>query len=484
MDSIEFKLYNSCIKYETKTFSAKHLQHKMQKFGKKISLKTLRIWLKEDMNVFQLGEDLYITKAGCFTGREFGIKPSKYEIENNILIVGHRCVPFIDGDVLPFEIDFSYNSERINCITKNILTSELIQHHKVFGEENFLQYVMYDPVNEGKDFSFNGFELPSFLDFTVLDMKDFYQKNDFEFGDWIRASVTSYADSIISFEADCYHTLNPFEKSVYDEKKEEWNKKFEELLIENLRKFGPRSCIEEQIMLHYVNSMLDLSVSYAGSVEDFLQHTEKIGFCEFGVESRLWILNEEISDSKNWVGKSMEGEPEGTSEYMGLQISQEILDAFVLDALFKKEEDSSNIIERMFFDEYHNSVEIEISKILLKNRFEYLKKFYNWFADYEVAPLRERALKIFKNTHFIFKNIEESQTRVEDYNQQDLITFMQLYSHIKKMIESLVLIDELDQSSINAAYSSLDGMEFTLEEIRGSIEAVLKRGPWNSSFNI
>ena len=123
MDSIEFKLYNSCIKYETKTFSAKHLQHKMQKFGKKISLKTLRIWLKEDMNVFQLGEDLYITKAGCFTGREFGIKPSKYEIENNILIVGHRCVPFIDGDVLPFEIDFSYNSEKINYITKNIITN-------------------------------------------------------------------------------------------------------------------------------------------------------------------------------------------------------------------------------------------------------------------------------------------------------------------------------------------------------------------------
>ena len=79
-------------------------------------------------------------------------------------------------------------------------------------------------------------------------MKDFYQNNDFEFGDWIRASVTSYAESIISFEADCYHTLNPFEKSVYDEKKEEWNKKFEELLIENLRKFGPRSCIEEQII--------------------------------------------------------------------------------------------------------------------------------------------------------------------------------------------------------------------------------------------
>jgi hypothetical protein len=112
--------------------------------------------------------------------------------------------------------------------------------------------------------------------------------------------------------------------------------------------------------------MHELSVNHAGSVEDFLLHSEKIGFCEFGVESRLWMLNEEISDSKNWVGKSMENEPEGNSEFMGLQISQEILDAFVLDALFKKEEDTTNIIERMFFDEYHNSVEIEISKILLK----------------------------------------------------------------------------------------------------------------------
>lgn len=482
MESIDLKLYNSCIKYETRTFTSKQLQQKMQKFGQKISIKTLKLWLHEDINVFQLDDDLYITKAGCFTGREFGIKPSKYEIENNILVVGHRCVPFIDGDVLPFEIKCIFGKKNIKNIVKKVSTSELIQHHKIFGEENFLQYVMFDPVNEGKDFSVNGFELPSFLDFTVLDMSEFYESCNFQYEDWIRGRVISYAESTISFEPDCRHIYNPFEQSVFDEKKEEWYNLFEKTFIENLRKFGPRSCIEEQLMLHYVNSMHDLSVNYAGSVEEYLKNSLKIGFCEFGVETRLWILGEEISDSKNWVGKFSSEVDNEMSEFLGLQLSDEIIDAFILDALFKREEDTSNIISRIFMEEYHNPAEIEITNILLKNRFMMVKKCYNWFADYEIAPLREKALNIFRKTHYIYKMIENSQTRVEDYPQQDLITFMQLYSHIKRMIESLVLVEDIDQSSINAAYSSLDGMEFTLEEIQGSINDILKRGPWNSSF--
>ena len=482
MDNINLRLYQSCIKYETSTFSAKQLQQKMQKFGANISIKTLRLWLQDDINVFQLEKDVYITKTGCFTGREFGIKPSKYEIDHNILIVGHRCVPFIDGDVLPFEIGFSFGQKTLNYVRKNILTSEVIQHHKIFGEENFLQYVMYDPSNEDSDFSINGFELPSMMDFTVLDMEDFYKQNNFEYGDWIHARVINYVDSKVSLEADCRHNYNPFEQSVFDEKKEDWNKVFESTLMENLKKFGPRSCIEEQLMFHFINSMFELSVPHAGCVEEYLKTSQKIGFCEFGVESRLWILNEEISDSKNWVGKSVAESENSVSEVMGLQISDEIIDAFILDALFKKEEDWSNIIDRIYESDYGNTMEIEITKLLLKNKFPILKRKYNWFADYEIANLRAEVLKIFKKTHNLYKKIESSQTQVDDYNQQDLITFMQLYSHIKKMIESLVLADDIDQSSISAAYSSLDGMNYTFEEIQGVLNEVLRRGPWNKNL--
>ena len=482
MDNINLRLYQSCIKYETATFSAKQLQQKMQKFGANISIKTLRLWLQDDINVFQLEKDVYITKTGCFTGREFGIKPSKYEIDHNILIVGHRCVPFIDGDILPFEIDFFFDKKKLSYVKKNILTSEIIQHHKIFGEENFLQYVMFDPSNEDIDFSINGFELPSMMDFTVLDMEEFYKKSDFQYEDWIRARVISYADSQITLEPDCRHIYNPFEQSVFDEKKEEWNKVFESTFMENLKKFGPRSCIEEQLMFHFINSMFELSVPHAGSVEEYLKISQKIGFCEFGVESRLWILNEEISDSKNWVGKSVAESENPVSEMIGLQISDEIIDAFILDALFKKEEDPSNIIDRIFEADYGNTMEIEITKLLLKNKFPILKRNYNWFADYEIAQLREEVLKIFKKTHNLYKNIENSQTQVDDYPQQDLITFMQLYSHTKKMIESLVLADDIDQSSINAAYSSLEGMNYTFEEIKGVLNEVLRRGPWNKNL--
>ena len=120
MDKINLRLYQSCIKYETATFSAKQLQQKMQKFGANISIKTLRLWLQDDINVFQLEKDVYITKTGCFTGREFGIKPSKYEIDHNILIVGHRCVPFIDGDIL-------HISSICLCTTQGIGTGIIVQ---------------------------------------------------------------------------------------------------------------------------------------------------------------------------------------------------------------------------------------------------------------------------------------------------------------------------------------------------------------------
>jgi len=482
MDHINLKLYTSCIKHETSTFSVKQLQQKMAKFGNKVSLKTLRDWLEEDKKVFQVDKDVFITRAGCFTGREFGIKPSKYEIDNNILIVGHRCVPFLDEDVFPFEIKFITGKNNLHFTEKKIQTSELIQHHKIFGEENFLQFVMFDPVNENNDFSINGFELPPMINATVLDMKDFYASYDFQYEDWIKARVISYSESIISFEPECRHIYNPFEQSVFDEKKEEWNKQFEKDFIENLNSIGPRSCIEEQLMYHFIFSMQNLSVPNAGCVEEFLKKSKKIGFCEFGVESRLWVLGEEISDSKNWAGKSLETEETNLSNYVGLQITNEIIDAFVLDSLFKKEEDSSKIIDRIFFEDYPIQMEVEITKILLKNRFLNLKKDYNWFADYEIAPLRENALKIYKKAHRLYKAIEHSKTKVEDYPQQDLITFMQLYSHIKRLIESLVIMDDIDQSSINAAYSSLDGMDFTFEDIKGGIEKVIKRGPWNGSF--
>ena len=482
MNEIDFRLYNSCIRHETSSFSAKQLQKKLQKFGNKISIKLIREWLKNDPNVFQLDTDLYVTKAGCFTGREFGIKPSKYEIEHKILIIGDRCVPFVDGDIMPHEIKFIYGKKDIKKIVKELQTSEIIQHHKIFGEENFLQYIMFDPVNEGLDFSVNGFELPSYLKFTVLDMTEFYNEFEFKYEDWITARVISFGSNTISFEPDLRHVYNPFEQSVFDEQKQKWNKVFEEHFEKNLKRFGPRSCIEEQLMYHFVNSMQYLSVPSPGCVEEFLKQSEKIGFSEFGVETRLWILNDEISDSKNWNEMNSFGEDQDLSKAFGAPIPTEIINAYIYDALFKKEEDASNILSRMYPEDYVDQSEVEYVKNMIKGRFDYLKQEYNWFIDYEIAPLRELALEIFHKSHLLYKAIETSKTQVEDYPQQDLITFIQLYSHIKRMIESLTMVLDIDQSSINAAYSSLDGMSFTFDEVKASLNAVLKNGPWNRSL--
>ena len=44
--------------------------------------------------------------------------------------------------------------------------------------------------------------------------------------------------------------------------------------------------------------------------------------------------------------------------------------------VFKKEKDPSNIIDRIFEADYGNTMEIEITKLLLKNKFPILKRNY------------------------------------------------------------------------------------------------------------
>ena len=88
-------------------------------------------------------------------------------------------------------------------------------------------------------------------------------------------------------------------------------------------------------------------------------------------------------------------------------------------------EDYSKIIDRIYEPDFPRPFEIEISNVLLKNRFPVLQKNYNWFADYEKAVVREQALNVFKKTHDLFKRIEASKTEVEDYPQQDFVIFIQ-----------------------------------------------------------
>ena len=77
----------------------------------------------------------------------------------------------------------------------------------------------------------------------------------------------------------------------------------------------------------------------------------------------------------------------------------------------------------IYESDYGNTMEIEITKLLLKNKFPILKRKYNWFADYEIANLRAEVLKIFKKTHNLYKNIESSQTQVDDYPQREFNDF-------------------------------------------------------------
>ena len=57
--------------------------------------------LHSSSNVFTLVNEEFVTRAGVFTNHCFSIKPSKEEIKKDRLIIGHRCMPFVNPDISP-----------------------------------------------------------------------------------------------------------------------------------------------------------------------------------------------------------------------------------------------------------------------------------------------------------------------------------------------------------------------------------------------
>ena len=72
--------------------------------GAKVSKNDASEILQVSEYVFSLVKNEFVTKAGVFTGRWFSFKPSREEVEKDSIIIGHRCIPFVNPEVPPDSI--------------------------------------------------------------------------------------------------------------------------------------------------------------------------------------------------------------------------------------------------------------------------------------------------------------------------------------------------------------------------------------------
>ena len=104
--------------------------------------------LNNSSMVFALVDDMYITRAGVFTGRYFSFKPTKEEVQKGYVILGHRCMPFINPDTPPDRIVLVSSGDVVLPEPVTFSMNLAMDVFALYGEGYIIPYILNDNANE------------------------------------------------------------------------------------------------------------------------------------------------------------------------------------------------------------------------------------------------------------------------------------------------------------------------------------------------
>ncbi len=474
----------------TKPFTAKEFAQQIQWMGnKKITQKMAKQILESHPLAFAISKTQYLSRAGFFTGVLFSIKPTQFEIDNNILIMGSRAVPFLDPETLPHEITLFYYGDLVNTTVKELPVHEILRHYTLYGSEYASQIVAFDPANKGIDFSNCDFELPHHVKLTCFDMESLYRENHFIHGDRLLLHVQNWGESIIDMIPVCENKPNPFVQTKAETERAQWYKALETSFLKTFEFSGASSSIDEQLMYVFMTDMPHLSTVGCGSVEEFLEESDKIGIVEFGVETRIWKKNEEIPLVQGLELNNPESCPEhidgSVFSTLGQEFSPQVFKCMVLDEIAQGHEDFEHLFENRFKEIFEIST--DISKLMrvpddIIEQFRKIKENYNKFADYEIAPIRHKALELYVEIVKLMWDLRLYGITTKNMPQSELIILAQLFTHLLRIMEMLEN-EDLPNRDIESIRLSIEGMYYSYVEIRAPIAAAIEKAK-KGRFNI
>lgn len=451
----------------------KHLRSK----GVRITKNQATDLLRTSDFVFTLVNNEYITRAGVFIGRWFSFKPSKEEIDKGQIILGHRCIPFINPETTPDSISIVVNNQIIESESAVFSMNLAMDTFALYGEGYVLPFILNDHANDSVPLASVQYNLPTDVKLTSWPLAKISPDVKFEYGDRILCRVINWEDSIV----EMFVQKNDMKQMVVAKsaiEREDWYTYFENGLLNSFDRNGPASSIEEQLAFLYLENQEELCIKNCGSAEEFLKHTKKIGFSSFGVETRIWRNGEDVPYIGDWNRKYSR---DMVMSDMSMTFSPYILDAFIQDHIYeeskgnKKLESIEELAEKIFPQSLHmSSAERKIVLLNIEKRRDILKKEYNQFLEYPIVAVRKRILDLFSQVSSLLCAIGCSGLKVELFPQQEMIVLSQLFSHIVRLVEEVQNQWTRTQFPIDDVMLSLEGMEETFGEVGTTLSESLE----------
>lgn len=430
--------------------------------------------------VFPLVNKQFITRAGVFEGRWFSFLPTKEEIEKGQILLGHRCLPFVNPEVAPDAIAVMANGKIVKSSATVFSMNLALDTFAFFGEGYVIPYIINDPANNSVSLASVQYTMPTEIRLTSWPLKKIAGSDGIKFGDRILCRVFDWAENLVEMKV-IKGKSDEFVISEESIKRENWYTDFENGLLKSFDKNGPGESIEDQLAFLYLENQEELCIKECGSAEEFLKHTTKIGFSPYGVETRIWRNGEEVP----YVGKWNQSVPSDVMlADLTMTFTPPVLDAYLEDFIYRNQNEK----KKMTFDEL---ADIMFPKVLrlsaderrhillnIEKRHDIIKKNYNSFSDYGVASIRRRILELFTHVNELVCDIAGSNVSVTEFPQQELVILSQLFSHVAHLLEDVENLVLRETFPVDDVSLSLDGMEETFDDIVYTLKSTVERNKY------
>ena len=479
---MDFRTNNIIEEYLTQqldVFTSEDFYKYLKSQGAKVTKSDAKEILQVSEYVFSLVNNEFVTKAGVFTGRWFSFKPSREEVEKGYILIGHRCIPFVNSEIPPDSINIMSDGDVVESGPQTFTMNLAMDTFALYGEGYVLPYIFNDKNNTSLALSSVQYSMPQEMQLTGWPIKKIHGGEDFKYGDRILCRVLSWCDGVVEMVVQP-NALSDFVISDEAVQREEWYTHFENGLLESFDRHGPASSIEEQLSYLFLENQEQLCTRSCGSTEEFLAHTTKIGFEPYGVETRIWRKGEQVPYIGKWNGLGFERGMLLTD--MALTLTPKVIDAILEDRIYDKRngktevsDDYEEVIKKIFPNMgMISSSERRLVLLNIEKRNDILEKMYNQFSDYPSAQIRKRVLSLFTRVSELFCAIGGSGIAADNFPQQELVILSQLYSHVVRILEEIENVYLRPQFPADDVSLSLEGMEETFEDISGTLFSSLE----------
>lgn len=422
----------------------------------------------------------WILKTNFLKDKIFAIRPSRFEIENNILLLGSRFSWFLNNDFAYNNLIAYYDKLPVQRSFFLLPYSQAQYYFFTEGETQFFNDILNQHDDNFESFSVMttnaNVKLKCFL------MYDVYRDLQIMEGDRLLFRFSN--NGKFGFEI-----LDKKALPVSKEKEQYLQKKFDDTMYHICRSLkaesNPFTVLSTVFFFENKTLFTDMQLSF----EELIQNSKTICCIEYGYESLIWLRDEPEPDNFFWamVLDRDDTRQEQLFYRMAIPLSAFILDLIITKFLYDDfaygnadEKALYETLSKTFLD--WNDVkkkDYDAFFDLVKKRRDEIKKTFNPFAEAnELVEMRNTVLGLYLQMVAFVGTLCEKNFSPSSFVNQQGIRLNQLLSKIV-VIADFFSVRYASYMEFTELIANVENMAEGFEMVKSSIEVQIKN---NGSF--